>query len=928
MNHKYKYFLSIIGILSIFQFCAQPGSLTGGAKDTEPPVMQASKPALQARNYKGKKIIIKFDEFLNFNDINSKFLSSPPLSEKPDIKMKGKSLIIKLKEDLKDSVTYVFSFEDAVQDFHENNPIKDFKFVFSTGNNIDTLEASGNLYDALSQKPVEDAYVMLYKTHNDSIPYNEAPVYVARTDSAGHFKIDYIKQEKYKIFALTDIDMNYKYSLPNEQIAYLDSLIFPTANGELQIDTLKAGTEVHKISDGDTTSFVLENDSIIRHQNTHFFPNNLKLFMFQEDNDNQYVESDSRPMKGQLTVNWHKYPEDIKTKALNFDLSKTLIEKTDTGRQVSYWITDKNLLEKDSLALEFSFYNLDSLEQKVLESDTVFFTYKAPDDSAKFEYLKLNFTNKNHLHTQNYSFETDAPVKNFDLSKIKLLELIDTMVVDAKEQKLISALRASDDRLVLNFKRPLVNDLKLSFLDSTELNSTCKLTHSADRKSVICRINSDFLKSREKLKIRLDYDNDFYLNQIQKFTDTFDFVTNYQAVTKIVRNCPDSIFITLNNQPASKPEINIKDANAGDFTVKYSDFKRNVTIALNSKLTKKDSLFISLKTNEGDSADVKNRAFKYEKEIVYQPKPQGIKKHKRIKGNQFYIQFKSPYYSNFKIDAIKPASSGTWYKQISAGSKDSLLFSIEDINFRKAKTFKIAVRYKYKNSKLKITEQTDTLEFNLPSNSNRVAAGLSGNNKISVQVEMPVKFTLKKSDKIRKFDIAHKWKAGASYVIRTDSLAFTDIFGRHNKETNYTFNVRSEDAYATLKLHLAGIKFMETDEFYTKTTSDFDSTLTTSLTSGQVILQILDSSDNPVNQKLITSDGLYEFNNVLLGSYTLKLIYDKNKDEKWSTGNYLKHIQPERVLIYNNPLELKKDAENEFYRKIIFKQEDNVKKND
>ncbi|MCK7536284.1 MAG: Ig-like domain-containing protein [Marinilabiliales bacterium] len=52
---------------------------------------------------------------------------------KPDIRLKGKSLLVSWDEELADSTTYTFYFQDAIRDNNENNPIPNYQYVFSTG---------------------------------------------------------------------------------------------------------------------------------------------------------------------------------------------------------------------------------------------------------------------------------------------------------------------------------------------------------------------------------------------------------------------------------------------------------------------------------------------------------------------------------------------------------------------------------------------------------------------------------------------------------------------------------------------------------------------------------------------------------------------------------------------------------------------------
>ncbi|NPA44552.1 MAG: Ig-like domain-containing protein, partial [Chlorobi bacterium] len=100
----------ILTILLLLVSCAQVGSLTGGEKDITPPVLLSSTPENFDTNFKNNKLIFKFDEYFVLNNLNSVFICSPPLKEKPEFKIKGKKFIVKFNEDLKDSTTYMLWF--------------------------------------------------------------------------------------------------------------------------------------------------------------------------------------------------------------------------------------------------------------------------------------------------------------------------------------------------------------------------------------------------------------------------------------------------------------------------------------------------------------------------------------------------------------------------------------------------------------------------------------------------------------------------------------------------------------------------------------------------------------------------------------------------------------------------------------------------
>ena len=210
------------------QRCANAVAPTGGPKDETPPKVVATVPENQSVNFIGKKIELTFDEYITLENANQNVMISPPLSEKPDIKLKNKTVIIKFKETLAANTTYTINFGAAIKDLHEGNQLKDYVYSFSTGDHIDTLCIAGTVLYAEDKKPVEGAYVSLYaadRDNLDSLPMTTVPNYLTKTDKEGKFSLNGLADKKYLVFALKDANANLYFDLPNEEVAFLDTLV-------------------------------------------------------------------------------------------------------------------------------------------------------------------------------------------------------------------------------------------------------------------------------------------------------------------------------------------------------------------------------------------------------------------------------------------------------------------------------------------------------------------------------------------------------------------------------------------------------------------------------------------------------------------------------------------------------------------------------
>lgn len=246
--------MALIGIAIITANCAHQGSLSGGLKDSEPPQYVESDPPNRTIRFASKRVAITFNEFIQLKDPGKEIFMSPPMKEKPEFKVHGKDLIIDFKEELKENTTYTINFGNSVVDFTESNPYPNFEYVFSTGDVIDSLSLSGKVLNAFDLKPEPDVLAMVYIDDHDSLPLDSLPLKVqpksaSRTDKDGRFKINNLPPGKYKLIALQDFNSNFYYDLPNERIAFLDSLV--TLEPELT-DTLEK-TEEDSLSEKSLT---------------------------------------------------------------------------------------------------------------------------------------------------------------------------------------------------------------------------------------------------------------------------------------------------------------------------------------------------------------------------------------------------------------------------------------------------------------------------------------------------------------------------------------------------------------------------------------------------------------------------------------------------------------------------------------------------
>ena len=232
MNKTLSNFILAAVIGLIFVNCANRGTPDGGPKDETPPSIVKSEPDNYSTNFKGKEIKIYFNEYIKIKDLQKQLIISPPMKTQPDVTPLGaasKYITIKIYDTLQPNTTYAFNFGNSITDNNESNPYPYYRYVFSTGDYIDSLSVKGNIVDALKKQPETFVNVALYEvdsTFADSIVYKETPKYITNTlDSLTTFSIENIKAGKYMLMALKDGNGDNKFQQKTDQIGFYKSFI-------------------------------------------------------------------------------------------------------------------------------------------------------------------------------------------------------------------------------------------------------------------------------------------------------------------------------------------------------------------------------------------------------------------------------------------------------------------------------------------------------------------------------------------------------------------------------------------------------------------------------------------------------------------------------------------------------------------------------
>ncbi|GGG91464.1 hypothetical protein GCM10011416_05140 [Polaribacter pacificus] len=228
MRHTGTLLFVIILLIFLTSNCAKKGRPSGGKKDSIAPMMVTANPPYKTLNFKENKIKIYFDEFIILKDVNKQFIVSPPLKYTPTIEPQGaasKSITIKFKDTLQANTTYTINFGNSIEDNNENNPLKGFHYIFSTGNYIDSLYTSGSVKDAYESTTSKNINILLYKidsSYQDSIVYLKKPNYVTNTLDSSLFRLNNLEKGSYKLIAMKDAANNYLFNPKSDKIGFVE----------------------------------------------------------------------------------------------------------------------------------------------------------------------------------------------------------------------------------------------------------------------------------------------------------------------------------------------------------------------------------------------------------------------------------------------------------------------------------------------------------------------------------------------------------------------------------------------------------------------------------------------------------------------------------------------------------------------------------
>lgn len=437
-KYYYRRALSAVGAtaaLGLLYSCASIGNPSGGPRDEDPPRVVRTVPEYGSTEVKGRRIAIDFDELVNVKDAFTNVVVSPPQASAPKVISNGRRVWVEWDEDLLPGTTYTVDFGTSIEDVNEGNPLGNYSFSFSTGPELDSLRIGGMVLDAATLEPQQGVLVGVHSAEAPDSAFRTLRFERAtKTDDRGRFTLRGLKAKPYNLFALADVNNDYRWDNPAELIAFYPTPITPYAEQEMTTDTLY----------NPLTGAV---DSVASRQRTLFLPNNLLLSMFDIGYKPQYLVKYERTDSARLSFILNAPTDTLpRLSILSRSDRPWMLEHTLHRDTLTYWLTDPELIQADTLRVAFAYPRTDTKQMTTNAIDTLTLTkprvHKAKksgkrtrqqiiadsiaDEKAKWIALSAAPAGGMNIYAP-LVIETPEPLTGFNSSMMRLEQKVDSL---------------------------------------------------------------------------------------------------------------------------------------------------------------------------------------------------------------------------------------------------------------------------------------------------------------------------------------------------------------------------------------------------------------------------------------------------------------------------------------------------------------------
>lgn len=423
-------FIAVSGVLLFLLGCASIGNPSGGPRDEDAPVLVKSHPAPDAVNFSGRRVTLDFDELVNVKDAFNKVTVSPTSRETPRVTAQGKRVTVQFADTLRPNTTYTVDFGNSIEDFNEANKLENFSFTFATGPEIDSLRISGVVLGARDLEPQQGILVGIHSNLSDTA-FEKLPLErITKTNDRGQFVVRGLKPGKYRVYALGDLNNDYRWDNPEESLAFHDVTVSPSTRQASVTDSVK-NKETGEL------------DSIVTRNMTRFLPNDILLNYFNSGYKPQYLKDHARPDSARLTMRFNTRSENPPVVSIVGAPNMKnwyALEKSLTNDTLTYWIKSPLLWKTDTLRLGVTYLKNDNNGRFVSTTDTVRFV--APKikpvkknnkkdkkgQEPEIRFLDMNFTGSgSHNIFSPVYIEFGTPLDTLFADRFHIEQKIDTV---------------------------------------------------------------------------------------------------------------------------------------------------------------------------------------------------------------------------------------------------------------------------------------------------------------------------------------------------------------------------------------------------------------------------------------------------------------------------------------------------------------------
>lgn len=351
-NIKIKTLLRSVAAVVLFGGCfcrcANIMSPEGGPRDTIPPVIVKLEPDNFTTNFDSRRIYIEFDEFVQLKDQQKEFFTSPAMKKKPTLSIKGKGIVVQIRDTLEENTTYALNFGSAVRDNNEGNPLNAMRYVFSTGDSIDSLMCSGYTADGYKADSVSKTFIWFFPADSlpdtpdyDSTMFNSKPAVIARAENNGIFIAQNLKPIPYRVYAYQDKNDNQMYDPGSDLAGFVEGNWNPA----------------------EMPDFAIWFDSLRKYPSAD---PQLYFRMFTDEVfKRQLLQSSSRPRQHQALLNFGApHPRIEKITFDSIPEGKFILDPQTKGKDtISIWFNIPAAELPDTVKGEITYFKHDSIRQ-------------------------------------------------------------------------------------------------------------------------------------------------------------------------------------------------------------------------------------------------------------------------------------------------------------------------------------------------------------------------------------------------------------------------------------------------------------------------------------------------------------------------------------------------------------------------------------